>query len=345
MGNIKEPMLMRQNDAAPKAVVRSVHVESSGDVYAEKALVVRRASAVPVVAESDTTDYDEAEAKPNQAYNRTNTQSVAKNLYMTCLTNDAYLDGVIALRKSLEHVGAKHMLGVMLAGDSVSLRSRQRLHDLGVDTFSVPMIDNAVQDGATGRWSTVLAKLRIFNLTQFDKLVFLDADTLVLENIDHLFDYPDMSAVYMKWNHEWNSGVMVVQPSRTNFQMIMRTMDRVGVHAGESDQEFLEQTFPEWFDRSHLHIGHSYNAYWLKLSSLVDGPCKIGVNCTIHGKLIKVLHFVGETKPWDPAFRRDLHDGYELQAVDLWWSIMNHAPNPSAEGANRLAGHHHISAA
>jgi len=39
------------------------------------------------------------------------------------------------------------------------------------------------------------SKLNIWKIVDYDKLVYLDADTIVLENIDNLFNYEELSAV------------------------------------------------------------------------------------------------------------------------------------------------------
>ena len=39
-------------------------------------------------------------------------------------------------------------------------------------------------------WGMALNKLRIFNMTQYKKVMWMDGDTLVLKNVDHLFKEP-----------------------------------------------------------------------------------------------------------------------------------------------------------
>ncbi|MBO7667208.1 MAG: hypothetical protein J6T26_01975, partial [Firmicutes bacterium] len=43
-------------------------------------------------------------------------------------------------------------------------------------------------------WKDVLTKFQIFNLEKYDKIIFLDADLLILKNVDHCFDMPHMTA-------------------------------------------------------------------------------------------------------------------------------------------------------
>ena len=53
-------------------------------------------------------------------------------------------------------------------------------------------------------------KLHCWRLTEYRKCVFLDADTLVLANIDDLFDRDELSAAPdAGWPDCFNSGVFV----------------------------------------------------------------------------------------------------------------------------------------
>lgn len=45
-------------------------------------------------------------------------------------------------------------------------------------------------------WGMALNKLRVFGLTQFRKLLWMDGDTLVLKNIDHLLREPMFTAAF-----------------------------------------------------------------------------------------------------------------------------------------------------
>lgn len=60
----------------------------------------------------------------------------------------------------------------------------------------------------------VYTKLLIVEMEdEYDRVVFLDADTLVLENIDELFECEPFCAV-MRHSELLNSGVIVITPSR-----------------------------------------------------------------------------------------------------------------------------------
>eukprot|EP00963_Diacronema_lutheri_P009620 scaffold868_cov351-Pavlova_lutheri.AAC.11 len=58
------------------------------------------------------------------------------------------------------------------------------------------------------------SKLNVFRLYKFSKIVYLDADTLVLRNIDELFYRPSLSAAPdVVPPDNFNTGVMVIRPS------------------------------------------------------------------------------------------------------------------------------------
>ena len=44
-----------------------------------------------------------------------------------------------------------------------------------------------IPGGRTTYWGMALNKLRVFNMTQYKKIMWMDGDTLMLKNIDHLF--------------------------------------------------------------------------------------------------------------------------------------------------------------
>ena len=72
------------------------------------------------------------------------------------------------------------------------------------------------------RWKLAFSKLRIFDETEYSKLVWIDADDIVLQNIDDLFSYPDMSAppdfnACTQRADRVSSGIMVVEPKSDKF--------------------------------------------------------------------------------------------------------------------------------
>jgi glycogenin glucosyltransferase len=78
-------------------------------------------------------------------------------------------------------------------------------------------------------------KLHLWSLEQFSKVVFLDADTLVLKNVDDLFDHDEFSACPdIGWPDCFNSGVFVAQPNKETFQRLISFSEAQGSFDGKS---------------------------------------------------------------------------------------------------------------
>jgi alpha-N-acetylglucosamine transferase len=65
-------------------------------------------------------------------------------------------------------------------------------------------------------------KLHCWRLTNFNKCVFLDADTLVLQPCDELFDREEFSAAPDPgWPDCFNSGVFVFRPNEDTYKSLL----------------------------------------------------------------------------------------------------------------------------
>lgn len=78
------------------------------------------------------------------------------------------------------------------------------------------------------------SKIHAWRLTQYTKCVFLDADTLVLENVDDLFDREELSAAPdIGWPDCFNSGVFVFEPSMETYANLLAMANQTGSFDGE----------------------------------------------------------------------------------------------------------------
>jgi alpha-N-acetylglucosamine transferase len=247
------------------------------------------------------------------------------NSYVTLLTNGDYLIGVRALARSLTMCGAQYPLTVLTLHDLPGLddlerlgcrirmvdplplsdefcarHSRQAQHSLAPFTKgSKPDFHNPLHN---------FVKLRLWELEQFETVVFLDADTLVVQNIDRLFRYPEFSAAPNLYEtltdfHRLNSGVFVAKPNRQTFDRMLAHLDRPDVFWKRTDQTFLEDFFPDWHGLPYTYNTLQY--VWFNLPDLWDA------------KQIRVIHYQYE-KPWDATHpKRDLL----RPLIDLWQSV------------------------
>jgi inositol phosphorylceramide glucuronosyltransferase 1 len=62
-------------------------------------------------------------------------------------------------------------------------------------------------------------------------VVFLDADTIVIQNMDEVFKCPGFCAA-LRHSERFNSGVMVIHPSKELFQRIMDSIATFSSYTG-----------------------------------------------------------------------------------------------------------------
>jgi alpha-N-acetylglucosamine transferase len=232
-----------------------------------------------------------------------NRVTMKKYSFVSILTTDDYLDGVLVLKYSLDKTNSKYPFLLLVTPNlSESVISSLTRHN--VDFAGIKKIENPslVSDPQLKRWNFTYSKLNIFGLTQFDKIVYLDADMLILKNIDDLFDKPHMSAVNMAgklpelstWN-PLNAGLLVVEPSVETFNDMTSKIGAIEKIKSPGDEDFLQAYYPEWPNQTELHLDSGYNMfsyYWHRYNRMY------GYSFSSNIKPIKVVHYIGEDKPW-----------------------------------------------
>lgn len=82
------------------------------------------------------------------------------------------------------------------------------------------------------------SKINAWRLTQYSKCVFLDADTLVIQNVDELFEREELSAAPdIGWPDCFNSGVFVFEPSLKTFYELIDLSRQTGSFDGQFCRE------------------------------------------------------------------------------------------------------------
>ncbi|CAF1627094.1 unnamed protein product, partial [Didymodactylos carnosus] len=82
-------------------------------------------------------------------------------------------------------------------------------------------------------------KFHCWTLTQYQKCVFLDADCLVMQSVDDLFEREEFSAAPdAGWPDCFNSGVFVYRPSRDTFKQLVQFSIEQGSFDGRKHFSF-----------------------------------------------------------------------------------------------------------
>ena len=101
------------------------------------------------------------------------------------------------MSKSLQATGTLYPLFV-LTGPEVSKTVLSRLTPLCAGIIPGAMIQNT-HEGHTASWTqSAYLKLNIWSLTMFEQIVYLDADTLIVESVDDVSDCsPSLHVLYI----------------------------------------------------------------------------------------------------------------------------------------------------
>ncbi|KAF5368445.1 hypothetical protein D9758_002278 [Tetrapyrgos nigripes] len=136
--------------------------------------------------------------------------------------------------------------------------------------------------------NTVLTKLHVFRLTQYSKVIFLDADVLPIRPLSHLFSTPHefSAAPDVGWPDIFNSGVLVLSPGEEKFSELQQLMKTKGSWDG-GDQGLLN----EW-------RGHNWNRLSFTYNTTPTAAYTYAPAYERFGSLISAIHFIGPNKPW-----------------------------------------------
>ncbi|PMD34160.1 glycosyltransferase family 8 protein [Hyaloscypha variabilis F] len=98
-------------------------------------------------------------------------------------------------------------------------------------------------------WADSYTKLLAFNLTQFDRVLVLDSDAVVLQNLDEifLFQKAPIAMPYVYWGEptgwSFSSQMLLITPSASSFDKISAAVE--GAKSDEYDMDILNSLFKD----------------------------------------------------------------------------------------------------
>lgn len=216
----------------------------------------------------------------------------------TCLNTEDYIIGVLSLNDDVNNI-----LGMklnVLCTQSIVEKYRSLFVYNGINYIIVadktfPKIDDSNWDEKKQYWKNTFIKLELFRLLEYDKILYLDADLYIKEDITELFSHKALSAVYdsdfmMRSinNNILNSGVMLLEPNEKTYEALIACYEIVEEKAGGNafgDQDIISYYFNDNDQARYYPIDISYNAYFRLLDRYKE-------------KHFKVIHFSTSYKPW-----------------------------------------------
>ena len=208
-----------------------------------------------------------------------------KQAFATLLSSEDYIAPVLILNRNLKELKSQYPLLVMVTKNVVDkaeqyLKKENILYKI-VDFLEYSEITK--QKDAGTYLLNIASKMNVFTLTEYDKVVFIDADSMFFQNIDDLMNYPD-GAMYAELGHiNGFAGLFVCIPKNHNLNYYMTLLH--SQYMWESD--LLGEL---WFPfKSNIEYQISTNYFVnITLENLEDW--------NIYD--IKGIHFCYHYKPW-----------------------------------------------
>lgn len=283
--------------------------------------------------------------------------------FVTFLAGDGdYVKGAVGLAKGLRKTGTPYPLVVAVLPD-VPVAHRKLLESQGCIVREIEPVyppENQTQF-AMAYYVINYSKLRIWKFVEYSRMVYLDADIQVYENIDELFDLPDghlyavMDCFCEKtWSHtpqyrigycqqcpekvKWpvekmglppslyfNAGMLVFEPSIATCEKLLSTL-KVTPTTPFAEQDFLNMFFRDVYKPIPL-------VYNLVLAMLWRHPENVELD------KVKVVHYCAAgSKPWRYTGKEENMDREDIKVlVQKWWNIYEDATLDYKGGA-RIAG-------
>jgi hypothetical protein len=222
-------------------------------------------------------------------------------LYVSFATAD-YEPGIRILIRSLRAVSDVPIVVLTLGSWTLE-------HEAGgVAAIRVPLVGKTGLKFPPGvqHFAHNFSKLWMFCITGVARIVYLDADCLVLNNIDQLFDGSDFAAVpdLFVESRQFNGGVFAFSPSPEFASKLFSLLRDAGPDIG-SEQGLTNSFFRSW---TRLPIGFNFlRVYGVGAEAVQD-------------QRIRVVHYVGK-KPWKFALETPVD--MALGPFDELW--MQHA--------------------
>ncbi|XAR58357.1 Inositol 3-alpha-galactosyltransferase [Bertholletia excelsa] len=267
--------------------------------------------------------------------------------YVTFLAGDGdYVNGVVGLVKGLRKVETAYPL-VVAALPDVPEDHRRLLHSQGCIVREIHPVyppDSQTQF-AMAHYVINYSKIRIWEFVDYSKMIYLDGDIQVYDNIDHLFELPKghfyavMDCFCEKtWSHspqykigycqqcpekvKWpvkemgqapslyfNAGMFVFEPCLSTYHHLLRTL-KVTPSTPFAEQDFLNMYFRDVYKP----IPPIYN---LVLAMLWRHPEKVELD------KVKVVHYCAAgSKPWRYTGKEENMEREDIKMlVKKWWDI------------------------
>ncbi len=275
-----------------------------------------------------------------------------------------YIHGVIALVASWVLSKSPFPFIILHIGPCPNLK--QRLESIPSHSLKMIEIDDSFVQlppsmESYDNWRVSFQKLAIFSFTQYEKIVFLDSDTMLVQNVDELFGLPSLAAGRDNCDRcqlfrGMNAGVFLLRPSDEVWHSIMEYTTTKQSCLSKvfkwSDQELLICLFDQrqpmvdnigkWYQLPLV-----YNLYINNCGCRDESP-QDPLYTKWNDNEVKIVHYTCSGKPWEnlnaagrersakPRSCQDRFNGKWLEFWDKGIELLGMDPTSFVDGDSAL---------
>jgi xylan alpha-glucuronosyltransferase len=242
--------------------------------------------------------------------------------YAFYATNDAYAVAALVFARLLQQLGIRRDVDLLTLHLRVSRPLVEAMTAVGITPRRVPRLGSRsaspLRLARRSPFRDSLTKLRVFELAEYDRVVFADVDAIPLKPLDYLFELPLSTAIaapsaYWLPQPFWTSALLVLEPSNAPWSRVSRHLETT---RGDRhyDMDVVNAEFAGEIDTLPAEV-FCLNSEWEDQSRPGYFPEPIDAFSRV-----SVVHFTALGKPWSfsPEEVRRLRPNAHPVFYDLW---------------------------
>lgn len=164
---------------------------------------------------------------------------------------------------------------------------------------------------------STFTKIELWRQTQYKRIVYLDADMVVLRAPNELLTLDTHFAAVpdIGWPDCFNSGLLVLNPNLADYYSLLALAER-GISFDGADQGLLNMHFQEW-DRLSFMYNCTPSANYQYVPAYRHFQSSISV-----------VHFIGKDKPWTLGRDNKFNTGVYGELLGHWWAVYDRHYRP-----------------
>jgi len=243
--------------------------------------------------------------------------------YATLITNDEFLELALVLGESIRASGSLYPF-IALVSDKVSPRGIEILNRAGLrvqklEPITLPMLVQPWRE----YWKTTYVKLRMWGMDTYERIVYIDADSIVMKNVDALFrEHGDYLAATDRHlcKHELEPGmtsmVAVLWPEKKIEDGLFHYLNESGYTFSRGDQAVTELFFER--RRSMKLLNESWSSFVFRCQ------CDDFISFVGQNQSPKTVHFTGWFRPHITSSGVSIPVGLSAKARECGKSYYDH---------------------